>query len=325
MRYLVNESVNPHFNLAFDEYCLESSAIDEPVFYLWRNAPSVIIGLNQNAYGEADLRYLEENGIILARRVTGGGAVYHDLSNLNYSFVGKSSEIDPASCMTLIRDALKSLGVPAQISGRNDILVDGLKVSGYARRVWKDRTLIHGTLMYDVDLEALRLALGAPEGKLKASGIASVRSKVANLKDYLPAGFSLMQMKEAIFGSLSGGDKQYILPESFVAEVAKREKEKFSTPEWVFGRSPATEFRRKRKFACGTVELFLSVKRGVISEIHFGGDFIGSYSALELEEALTGAEFQPSALSSVLRLYPVSNYFDGMTQEEFVDFVLEPF
>ena len=188
MKYLLNDCTDACRNMAFDEYVLESLPLDEPVFYLWRNAPSVIIGLNQSAYAEVNLQYLESHGIALARRVTGGGAVYHDLQNLNYTIAGRSRDLnaDYPEYLHLVVNALRDMGVPAELSGRNDIMVDGRKCSGYAKRVWKDRLMVHGTLMFDVDLAELMQALAVPGSKLDAKGIASVRSRVANLKEYLP-------------------------------------------------------------------------------------------------------------------------------------------
>ena len=163
MKYLQNHSTDPHFNMAFDEFCLEQLKADEPVFYLWQNRPSVIIGLNQSAYAEVNLPFLREKGIVLARRVTGGGAVYHDLQNLNYTITGRIRDLEtdyPAYVETMAR-ALRALGVPAEVSGRNDILVDGRKCSGYAKRMSKDRLMIHGTLMYDVDIDTINDVLAA--------------------------------------------------------------------------------------------------------------------------------------------------------------------
>ena len=191
MRFLTNPSTDPWYNMSFDEYCLEQYSSDDSFFYLWRNAPSVIIGLNQNAFAEVNLGYLEERGIRLARRVTGGGAVYHDLQNLNYTFIGR--EVTPEPMVA----ALRLLGVPAELTGRNDIYVGGRKVSGYARRVGRGREIIHGTLMYDVDLDTLARALDVPGSKLAAKGIASVRSRVANLKDFLPQFSSLDGLQTA--------------------------------------------------------------------------------------------------------------------------------
>ena len=198
MRFLVNPSTDPYFNMAFDEYCLTQYSLPGPVFYLWRNRPSVIIGLNQNAFSEVNLEYLENNGILLARRVTGGGAVYHDLQNLNYSIIGRSVSPQP------VVDALRMMGVAAELTGRNDIFVDGRKVSGYARRVWQDRELIHGTLMYDVDMDALTQALNVPGSKMDAKGIASIHSRVANLKDYLPGSASVTDFAGRLHALLAG-------------------------------------------------------------------------------------------------------------------------
>ena len=155
MRYLKNPSTNPYYNMAFDEYCLESLPIDEPVFFLWQNRPAVIVGYNQEVNTEVNLDYLKEKGIDLVRRVTGGGAVYHDLENLNYTIVGRSEDLerDYPEYAALMMKALQALGIPATLSGRNDILVEGKKVSGFAKRVCKNRLMVHGTLMYNVDVD----------------------------------------------------------------------------------------------------------------------------------------------------------------------------
>ena len=168
MRFLNNTSTDPYFNLAFDEYCLENVRQEETYFFLWRNRPAVIVGLNQNVFSEVNLQYLDSHGITLARRVTGGGAVYHDLQNLNYTIIGKEPSPEP------VANALRTLGVDVVMTGRNDMFVDGRKCSGYARRVSHGREIIHGTLMYDVDLETLAHVLDAPGSKMHAKGIASV-------------------------------------------------------------------------------------------------------------------------------------------------------
>lgn len=228
MRYLVNESTDPHFNMAFDEWCLENLDISEPVFYLWKNRPSVIIGLNQDAAQEVNLEYLKEKGITLARRVTGGGAVYHDLQNLNYTIIGK--EIGPE----IFAEALCRLGIKAELTGRNDIFVDGKKVSGYAKRIWKDRTLIHGTLMYDVDIDVLTRALTTPVSKLALKGVSSVRSRVTNLKDMLTSFRDIDEVKEALHRILADGDGRIDLTESQLSEIRELSDGKFSTGEWLF-------------------------------------------------------------------------------------------
>jgi len=309
MKSLLNPSVDPHWNMAFDEFTLESLPVDEPVFYLWQNAPSVIIGLNQSAYAEVNLPFLEANGIVLARRVTGGGAVYHDLGNLNYSIVGPIHALGNA--YGIMADALRRLGVPAERSGRNDILVDGRKCSGYAKRLYGTRMMIHGTLMWDINLEDLTQALAVPGSKLEAAGVASVRSRVANLRSYLPAFPDIRAFRDALQEMLSGGDSTIGLNPSQLEAVGKMADEKFRTWEWNFGRSPRTTFSRTKKFACGTVTAHYSLERGVLSELQFTGDFIGSRPAEELAGKLKGSKLKD------LEGIEVSAYFDALSSREF--------
>ena len=228
MKYLTNTSVDPYFNMAFDEYCLQTLGPGEDCFYLWRNSPSVIIGMNQNAYGEVNIPYLEEHGINLVRRVTGGGAVYHDLQNLNYTIIG--SHPSPQ----VVCNALRSLGVDAELTGRNDIFVDGRKVSGYAKRIWKDRAMIHGTLMYDVDIDTLTEVLSTPESKLSRKGVASVRSRVTNLKDSLPDFPTLDALQAALHQELAGSDDGLELPAGALDEIRSLAEAKFATREWLY-------------------------------------------------------------------------------------------
>ena len=290
MKSLLNSSIDPHWNMAFDEFTLESLPVDEPVFYLWQNAPSVIIGLNQSAYAEVNLPFLEEKGIVLARRVTGGGAVYHDLGNLNYSIVGPISTMENA--YGIVADALRRLGLPAERSGRNDILVDGRKCSGYAKRLYGTRMMIHGTLMWDINLEDLTQALAVPGSKLEAAGVASVRSRVANLRSYLPAFPDIRAFQDALQEMLSAGDGTIGLSPSQLEAVGKMADEKFRTWQWNFGRSPRTTFSRTKKFACGTVTAHYSLEHGVLSELQFTGDFIGARPAEELAEKLKGSKLE---------------------------------
>lgn len=318
MRYLVNECTDACRNMAFDEFALESLPLDEPVFYLWRNAPSVIIGLNQSAYAEVNLDYLKEHGIALARRVTGGGAVYHDLQNLNYTIVGKSRDLnaDYPDYLHYMVNALRQLGVPAELSGRNDIMVDGRKCSGYAKRVWKDRLMVHGTLMFDVDLSVLQQALSVPGSKMAASGVASVRSKVANLKDYLPGYADVLALKDALHSILAGTDSEVILSAAQQDGIEKMADEKFRTWDWLYGRSPEAEFKASRKFPCGTVEMSWSVRHGLLEDVRFGGDFLGNRPAEDLAARLDGLRYDKATLLAALQGAGVQDYFDGLAAED---------
>ena len=309
MKYLSNPCTNAHWNMAFDEFSLEGLDVQEPLFYLWQNAPAVIIGLNQSPYAEVNLPYLEENGILLARRVTGGGAVYHDLGNLNYSIVGPVQDMEQA--FEIMPEALRKLGVPAERTGRNDILVEGRKCSGYAKRLSRNRMMIHGTLMWDVDLDVLTEALRVPGSKVSAKGIASVRSRVANLREYLPQYPTLKAFQAALQDLLADGDPEYPLTAAQREAVDREAREKFGTWEWNFGHSPETTHQSRKKFACGTVEVLYSLKNGLLTEVTFQGDFLGNRTATELAAELKGK--RPEELA----LLDVSAYFDGLDGPSF--------
>ena len=231
MNYYDIPCTNPWWNMAFDEWLLQNGP-DEAVFRLWRNEPSVIIGHNQVAAQEVNLEYLQQHGIKLARRVTGGGAVYHDMQNMNYSFAGPTGTVTPE----VFAEALQQLGLPAELTGRNDIFVEGRKISGYARSVWHNRELVHGTLMYNVDIDTLTEVLNVEgSSKLNLKGVASVRSRVTNVRDYLPQFASLDELQAKLQSLLSkelGTPLQ--LSKSQLAEIDKLASEKFASSDWIY-------------------------------------------------------------------------------------------
>lgn len=323
MRWLTNNCTDACYNMAFDEFALESLPLDAPVFYLWRNAPSVIIGLNQNPYAEVNLLYMKDQGISLARRVTGGGAVYHDLQNLNYTIVGRSADLNAGypGYLHYMVDALRRLGAPVELTGRNDIMVDGRKCSGYAKRVWKDRLMVHGTLMFNVDLEKLLRALSVPGSKMSASGVASVRSKVANLKDYLPGIGSVEELQAALHAILADGDAELELDASQRAAIESLADEKFRNWDWIYGRSPMAQFGTQGKYPCGTVELSWSVSHGHLEGVRFGGDFLGNLPASRVETLLEGVRFERSAILAALQKESgaVKDCFDGLAPEDIAE------
>ena len=366
MRYLTNTSTDPQWNMAFDERVLTGLTSPEPVFYLWQNAPAVIIGRNQSAPAEVNLPYLEEHGIVLARRVTGGGAVYHDLGNLNYSFAGGIREMEALQPVRLMAAALRSMGIPVEVSGRNDLMVEGRKCSGYAKRLAGTRMMIHGTLMWNVDLAALSAALSVPGSKfdmsfhglsVESSAVASVRSKVANLSEYLP-GLTLSDFRARLHDFLAAytfpstdaaspaggcapsfhGLSVESLSPAFLTSVNALADSKFRTWEWVHGHSPATDFSAARRFpTCGTVRVHFSVRRGLLADVAFSGDFLGALSldtplpaslcpapfrGKTLPEALNGTRYEPASLTTLLSQLPIASYFDGLTASDLASLLL---
>lgn len=323
MRYLKNPSTNPYYNMAFDEYCLESLPIDEPVFFLWQNRPAVIVGFNQEVNTEVNLDYLKENGIDLVRRVTGGGAVYHDLENLNYTIVGRSEDLerDYPEYASLLAKALQTLGVPATLSGRNDILVEGRKVSGFAKRVCKNRLMVHGTLMYNVDVDVLTHVLNPSTTKLQSKGIASVRSRVANLCDYLPEIPDIQTFSQRLEEILSNNytDTEYQLTETDLANIQRLTDKKFSTWEWNYGRSPKATLVHSARLACGTVEIHLTLAENRIASCRFGGDFLGNLPASDVEKALTGIPYEINEIRKCLSKIEINRYFDRVLVDDLLE------
>ena len=326
MRYIKNTSTNPYYNMAFDEYCLESLSIDEPVFFLWQNRPAVIVGFNQEVNTEVNLDYLKENGIDLVRRVTGGGAVYHDLGNLNYTIVGRSEDLerDYPEYASIMAKALQKLGVPATLSGRNDILVEGRKVSGFAKRVCKNRLMVHGTLKYNVDVDVLTKVLNPSNTKLQSKGIASVRSRVANLCEYLPNVPDIQTFSKQLEEILSHHyqDTEYQLSEEDLANIQQLTDKKFATWEWNYGRSPKATLTHSARLACGTVEIHLTLAENRISSCRFGGDFLGNLPATDLESALIEIIYDTENIRKRLSSFTIGAYFDGVTMEELIRLIL---
>lgn len=323
MRYLKNPSTNPYYNMAFDEYCLESLPIDEPVFFLWQNRPAVIVGYNQEVNTEVNLDYLKEKGIDLVRRVTGGGTVYHDLENLNYTIVGRSEDLerDYPEYAALMMKALQALGVPATLSGRNDILVDGKKVSGFAKRACKNRLMVHGTLMYNVDVDVLTHVLNPSTTKLQSKGIASVRSRVTNLCNYLPELSDIHAFKNRLEVILSNNysDAEYKLSEADLAHIQQLTDEKFATWEWNYGRSPKATLVHSARLACGTVEIHLTLAENRIASCRFGGDFLGNLPASDVEKALTGIPYEINEIRKCLSKLEISRYFDRVSADNLLE------
>ncbi len=322
MRYLKNPQTNPYYNMAFDEYCLESLPIDEPVFFLWQNRPAVIVGFNQEVNTEVNIEFLNKNGIDLVRRVTGGGAVYHDFGNLNYTIVGRSEDLerDYPEYVTIMTKALQTLGVPATLSGRNDILVDGKKVSGFAKRVVRDRLMVHGTLMYNVDLDVLPQTLTPSSSKLQTKGIASVRSRVANLCEYLPGISNIQEFSSRLEEILSNhyADEEYKLSDEDLAKIQQLTDEKFARWEWNYGRSPKATLTHSARLACGTVEIHLTLNENRIVSCSFGGDFLGNLPASDIEKALQGVVYNADSIRKCLSEMEISHYFDGVAADDLI-------
>ena len=318
MKFSVLKSKNPYFNLAVEEYLLKYS--DGEYFLLWQNEPTVVIGKNQNVFAEVNVPYTKEKGIHIARRITGGGAVYHDLGNLNFSYITNKSEegIDFEKYTLPIIEALKEMGLDPVLSGRNDILISEKKISGNAQTVFGNRVLHHGTLLYSSNAEILSSALNVDKEKLKAKAISSVRSRVANIKDFLKEDYSVSEFQNLI--------KNHIITKYNAAEFEIKENktiedlcERNASDAWVFPSSnylSALSFTTKKRYDFGNVEINMELKNDRICNLKISGDFFGMKDISDLEKQLSGIRL--AEVSKKLANLKISDYIMGMQNEEFL-------
>lgn len=290
--YLITHDIHdPYFNIASDEYLLKQK--DGYYIYFWINSPAVIVGVNQNTLQEVNLNFTEKNGIKVVRRLTGGGAVYHDLNNICYSVVGPyDSKIDNYKRFTSpVISYLKSLGVNAEFAGRNDILANGRKISGNAQTIYKDRILHHGTLLFNTDMKVLSQALKSNKLKMESKGIKSVRSRVANIYDLLPQKISTQEFLSGLVDFFRQACQDYVFDKNDLDCINELVKNKYSLYEWNVGKSPVGKNRFDGRFRFGTVSLSFDTIDGKIQNAEIFGDFFAVKDVSELAQRLNGKKF----------------------------------
>mgnify|MGYP001025553643 CR=1 FL=1 len=324
MKFIDNRGItDPRINLAIEEYALRNLPAGEDYLLFYINEPSIIIGKNQNTMEEINADYVQEHGIHVVRRLSGGGAVYHDLGNLNYSFItdddGQSFHNFRKFTQPVV-DALRKLGVQAEVTGRNDIQVGDRKISGNAQYAAKGRMFTHGTLLFDSKLENVAAALKVNADKIKSKGIKSIRSRVANIREFLDREMSMEEFKQAILASVFGGQEveEYRLTEEDWRRIEELSRERYQTWEWNYGKSPKSNFRQSRRFDIGTVEVQMEIERGRIKEARIFGDFFGVRDVSELESLLKGQPYDKESLAAVLAGVNLQEYFGNLDRDSFL-------
>ncbi|PWU67772.1 lipoate--protein ligase [Gracilibacillus dipsosauri] len=330
MKFIDNKGItDPHINLAIEEYILKQFGEKDTYLLFYINEPSIIIGKNQNTIEEINTDYVEEKGIHVVRRLSGGGAVYHDQGNLNFSFITKddgNSFHNFAKFTEPVVDALKALGVPAELSGRNDLVAEGRKISGNAQFTTRGRMFSHGTLMYDSEIEHVVRSLNVKTEKIISKGIKSIRSRVANISEFMESKLSMDALKEHILCHVFHVDKleevpRYELTEEDWENIHQLSKERYQQWEWNYGKSPKFNIQHSHKFPAGLVDVRLDVHKGMIEDCKIYGDFFGVGDVSELEDKLKGVRYDRQAMDDALEDIEVSHYLGKISKEELLGLI----
>lgn len=326
MLIIENNSNDPFFNHALEEYILTHT--NEEVFILWINRPSILIGRNQNTYSEINRSYVLEHNIDVVRRLSGGGTVFCDLGNINFTFITNKSGEDTGFIRFAqpVINALRALDIPAEFSGRNDILIEGKKISGNAQYHYKDRLLHHGTLLYNGSITSLQAALVTKPLKYKDKSVKSVASRVTNIKSYMKKSMEVTEFKEYLQSFVmkeANIHSIYQLTDTELSEINKIKKERFESELWNYGKTPDFTFENSVKFSSGLVEYHLNIQKGLIQDIRITGDFFGELPISELENILIRCPYQKDAIESHLKDCDFSKYIHGVDMQQFIDGLLD--
>ena len=323
LNYLDLTTTDPAWNLAVEEYVFDHLPKDRMYVMLWQNDHAIIIGKHQNTLAEINESYVKEQGIRVVRRLSGGGAVYHDMGNLNYTIIADAQEeaLDFGRFCDMVIRALAKAGVKAERNGRNDMTIDGKKFSGNAQYVRNGRIMHHGTILFDSNMSVLAGALQVDPAKIQTKGVKSVRSRVTNVRPYLPEDLTLAQFRafllESILEEFPG--EKYELTEADMASIAASKERRYGTWEWNFGYSPACTVSKKQRFeGCGSVEAFMDINKGCIRNITFRGDFFAAEDPSTLAEVLKDCPLEEAALAQRLGSIDISRYFMGLNLEAFL-------
>lgn len=321
MLCITRHETDPYFNLAAEEYVMDH--FDRDCFMLWRNAPAIIVGRHQNSLAEINADYVRENNLPVVRRMSGGGAVFHDLGNLNFTFVtaidAYRNDVDFRRFTQPILDALRGLEVDARFEGRNDLTIAGRKFSGNAEYIRRGRILHHGTLLFSARMTDVGAALRPDPAKFDDKAVKSVRSRVTNISEHLPRPMSVLEFRNHLMTyvmATTPDAEAYTFSPADVAAIERLRAEKYATWEWNYGHSPRYNFTKRARTPGGTIEAALEVDAGIIRAARFYGDFFTRRDPATVEAALAGAPHRADELRARLAAAPVAETFVNVTLDE---------
>ena len=330
MIYYISKTHDTAFNIALEEYCFKQLKDEDEIFLLWINEPSIIVGKYQNTIEEINTEYTREKGIHVIRRISGGGAVYHDLNNLNYTIISNRDKgqegFNFKEFSKPIIETLAELGVKAEFTGRNDLEIDGQKFCGNAQAYIKDRVMHHGCLLFNVDFSALGDALKVSKDKIESKGVKSVRSRVTNILPHLKTPITVEKFGDKIMEYMKKqypDMKEYVFSKEELDYIAKRAEIKRSW-EWNYGESPEFNITRGKRFKNGKIQIFATVENSRIKNIKFYGDFFGKNEDLsEIENLLKNVKYTVEDVKKKLESIDIGEYFSKFTVDEIVEVIVE--
>jgi len=321
MLCIKHHSTDPYFNIATDEFIFKH--LREDCFMLWQNDNAIIVGKHQNALAEINLDYVKEHDIKVVRRLSGGGAVYHDMGNLNFTFTRTSDReddlVDFRRYTQPIIEVLQSMGVNAEFGGRNDIMIDGKKFSGNAEHVFKNKVMHHGTLLFSSNMPNISGALKINPLKYKDRAVKSVPKRVTNIQDHLSESITVEQFADRIMDYIIQNFedcKMYEFSPEDLAQIEKIKNEKYATWDWNFGYSPNYDFQQGVKTKGGVIEMNMNVSQGLIQEVKIQGDFFHIRDISDIEKALQNTPHEEAQIRAVLGSFNLSDYFKDISEDD---------
>ncbi len=326
MIYVINENTYPPNNFGIEEYFMRET--DEEVFMLWRDIPAVIIGKNQDVYAEVNLDYAKDNNIEVFRRKSGGGAVYHDLNNLQYTYISSNVDVKGKESFELfakpIVDALKNLGLDAEFTGRNDILLEGGKISGNAQYRYKNRIIHHGTLLFETDKDTISNVLYSRPIKFQNKSVKSVSSRVGSIKEKVDMNLEEFTKYLQDYVINYYDIKNVLTLEDIPWQKVEEYAEPFTHDSWNLGKDYTNDHVSfSVKYPYGLVEYKLRTKEGKIDSLYIQGDYFENKDVEILAAALIGKELDREVLEKALDDYQISDYVNGMDKETLINDLLK--
>lgn len=329
MKYIVNKSHNPFYNIALEAYAFRELRDEDELFILWINEPTIVIGKHQNAIEEINKAYTDEHGIHVVRRLSGGGAVYHDLNNLNYTIISNKTQEGAFDFKTFsqpVIETLADLGVTATFTGRNDLEIDGKKFCGNAQAYYKGRMMHHGCLLFDVDMTVLGNALQVSKDKIESKGVKSVRARVTNILDELPEKMTVEAFSNQLLNKMKESYPdmtEYVFSDDELKNIQALADQQFGTWDWTYGEAPEYTIKRSVRYPAGKITTYANVEKSVIKGMKLYGDFFGIKDVADIEQALIGLRYEYPDVLAKLQTIDTTQYFTNITPQEIAKAIVE--